>query len=214
MKRGIKFRYIDLFKMNKIDRDTFVQYDHSTSQDFEVEGKIIVANLIKGGGDYSLKFMIKENAEVDLRVLIVTDKGNHQKINIEGTLKESHSKVNLHLIGLVLRGELNLDGWIFIPQGVQKVEGHLLEENILLGDKIKVTSLPRLDVRSNDVVASHWAKIERLDEIKMFYLRSKGLSQKEAQLLLIKGYIESFLEGLENAQEVKEELINYFENSL
>ena len=200
--------------MAVLTKNIFIEYREPIAKTIELNWKIVVANLIREAGNYDLKFEAYLNADVDLRVLIITDKNKFQKVNIEGILKNSHSKINLHIIALVLEGDLVLDGGIFIPSGVQKVEGYLLEENIILGENIKITSLPRLDVRSNDVAASHGAKIERLDELKMFYLRSKGLSKRQAQLLLIDGYIQKFFEGLNNVDQQKQDLINYFENNL
>jgi Fe-S cluster assembly protein SufD len=60
-----------------------------------------------------------------------------------------------------------------------------LEENILLGDKLKIKTLPMLDVRSNDVKASHGARIEKLDPQRLFYLQSRGLDDTQAKNLII-----------------------------
>ncbi len=200
--------------MDKLTKNTFIQWEWDVSKEIELEGNLIVANLIRWEWEYNLRYKTYPDADVDLRVLIVTDNSKTQKVNIQAILNSSHSKINLHIIALVLDGELILDGGIFIPPGVAKVEWHLLEENIILGENIKITSLPRLDVRSNDVAASHWAKIEKLDELKMFYLRSKGLSKKQAQLLLIDWYIHKFFEGLDDTQQLEQELMNYFQNNL
>lgn len=200
--------------MDKLTKNTFIQWEWDVSKEIELEGNLIVANLIRWEWEYNLRYKTYPDADVDLRVLIVTDNKKTQKVNIQAILNSSHSKINLHIIALVLDGELILDGGIFIPPGVAKVEWHLLEENIILGENIKITSLPRLDVRSNDVAASHWAKIEKLDELKMFYLRSKGLSKKQAQLLLIDWYIHKFFEGLDDTQQLEQELMNYFQNNL
>jgi len=53
---------------------------------------------------------------------------------------------------------------VTIAPDTKQTSGHLLEENIVLGKKVKVKTLPMLDVRSSDVSASHGAKIDRLDE--------------------------------------------------
>lgn len=55
----------------------------------------------------------------------------------------------------------------------------------MLGKKVKIKTLPMLDVRSSDVSASHGAKIDRLDESKLFYMMAKGLDQKTAQKLIV-----------------------------
>ena len=71
----------------------------------------------------------------------------------------------------------------------------------MLGKKVKIKTLPMLDVRSSDVSASHGAKIDRLDESKLFYMMARGLDQKQAQKLIVQGYIERACEGVNMADE-------------
>ena len=66
-----------------------------------------------------------------------------------------------------------MDGGIVIKPDIIKASGHLLEENVLLGEKVQLHVIPKLDVHSNDVSASHGAKIHRLDPHKLFYLHAK-----------------------------------------
>lgn len=78
-----------------------------------------------------------------------------------------------------------MDGSVVIVPGVVKVSGHLLEENIILGEDVQLKTLPMLDVRSNDVSASHGARIEKLDAKKLFYLESKGIAPVESKRLMV-----------------------------
>lgn len=48
-----------------------------------------------------------------------------------------------------------------------------------------------LDVHSSDVSASHGAKIDRLDENKLFYMMAKGIDQSQSQRLIVQGYLEN-----------------------
>ncbi len=52
-----------------------------------------------------------------------------------------------------------------------------------------------LDIQSNDVKASHWAKIHQFDPSKIFYMTSKGLSKKQAEKLLLEGIITNAFEN-------------------
>ena len=47
-----------------------------------------------------------------------------------------------------------------------------------------------LDVQSNDVSASHGAKIEKLDAKKLFYAQSRGLDVGTAKGMIVHGYIQ------------------------
>jgi Fe-S cluster assembly scaffold protein SufB len=48
-----------------------------------------------------------------------------------------------------------VNGGVVIDSNIIQAEGYLAEENLLLGEKIQIKTLPMLDVRSNDVKASH-----------------------------------------------------------
>ena len=91
-----------------------------------------------------------------------------------------------------------MHGGVTIVPGIIKAEGRLLEENIVLGKKVKIHTLPQLDVRSNDVAASHGARIEKLDEKKLFYLQSKGISEQESKRLMIEGFVETMFSLVES----------------
>lgn len=58
-----------------------------------------------------------------------------------------------------------------------------------------------LDVRSSDVSASHGAKIDRLDENKLFYMMSKGIDQKQAQKLIVSGYIQRACDSISEMED-------------
>jgi Fe-S cluster assembly protein SufD len=102
---------------------------------------------------------------------------------------------------LVEGSDAQVHGGVAISSGIVKAEGRLLEENIVLGKKIKIHTLPQLDVRSNDVAASHGARIETLDPKKLFYLQSKGIPAQEAKRLMIEGYVESMFANLETGDQ-------------
>ncbi len=124
---------------------------------------------------------------------------NNQKnhVNIQTKIQADHCKVKKYLTSVMQEdSEIILDGNITIKKWCKKAEGHLLEENILLWQNIKIKALPMLDINSNDVVASHGVKIEKLDIKKLFYLQSKGISKKNAQILVVESYLNKWLDAL------------------
>jgi Fe-S cluster assembly protein SufD len=55
-------------------------------------------------------------------------------------------------------------------------------------------------VRSNDVAASHGARIEKLDPKKLFYLQSKGIDPQEAKRLMLEGFVEQMLSIMRHSE--------------
>ena len=81
------------------------------------------------------------------------------------------------------------------------MHARLLEQNVVLGQNISLKTLPQLNVASAQVRASHGANLDRLDEQKLFYMMSRGLTQQQSQQLLVDGYINLALASLSEFSE-------------
>lgn len=126
-------------------------------------------------------------------------------------LKHHHCKIDLHIVSLIFADTPHqASATIFMEQGIQESVSTLLEETIIIGDKVKVSNLPILDIQSNTIAASHGAKIYRLDTQKIFYLQSRGLSAQQAQSLLISSYPNQLLDGISLTEEEKSDFFHRF----
>lgn len=138
-----------------------------------------------------------KGAKAHITCLFLSKDGEISKAKVQATLWADQTTADVYLLSFLWdKAEVHVDGGVTIAQDTKGASGHLLEENIVLGKKVKVKTLPMLDVRSSDVSASHGAKIDRLDEWKLFYMMAKGLDQKQAQRLIVEGYIQRACEGV------------------
>ena len=160
--------------------------------------------------DFSLE-TAQEGSVLDMMLLcpVMDEKPLH--INLHLDLKHHHCKIALHLVALVQTdAKTTLNATIMMEPHIQDASAHLLEETVILSPEVQLKSLPILDIRSKNMQASHGAKIYRLDEEKLFYLQSKGLSFKQAQQLLLSSYVEKLFADLELEEEEKQALISDF----
>ncbi|MEI7557870.1 MAG: SufD family Fe-S cluster assembly protein [bacterium] len=109
---------------------------------------------------------------------------------VTGSLKISlnhpHTSANVEMISFLYDGaKISVDGSIAISKYLHHVHGRLLERSIILGKNTSITTLPKLTVASYDVTAAHGASIDTLDQQKLFYMMSRGLSQQQSQTLLV-----------------------------
>lgn len=93
----------------------------------------------------------------------------------------------------VFRGNL-----IFEKGSVQSV-GREKEVVMLLGEKVKSDSIPALLCSEDDVIGEHAASIGQLDQDKIFYLMSRGLSFHAAKKMVIKASFEEVLMQIDDA---------------
>ncbi len=84
-------------------------------------------------------------------------------------------------------------GLIKIEKEAQKTDSYLGDHTLLLSEKALANSIPSLKIDANDVRATHGATVGQVDKEQMFYLMSKGIGEKEAEMLLVKGFLESVI---------------------
>ena len=60
----------------------------------------------------------------------------------------------------------------------------------MMSDQARANPIPSLIIENNDVKATHSASVGQVDEEKMFYLLSRGLNRKEAERMIVTGFLE------------------------
>jgi Fe-S cluster assembly protein SufD len=74
----------------------------------------------------------------------------------------------------------------------------MMTRALLLSDEAEADNKPELEIFADDVTCGHGATAGALDESLLFYLRARGLSEKEAQALLIQAFVGEAIESIAN----------------
>lgn len=88
------------------------------------------------------------------------------------------------------QARIKLTGRILIDKNCGNINSFLTERVLLLSDEAKAECIPDLEIESDDVKCSHAASISRIPESQIFYLMSRGLSRKDAEDLIVAGFME------------------------
>jgi Fe-S cluster assembly protein SufD len=91
-------------------------------------------------------------------------------------------------------------GKVHVHKPAQKTDGYQLSNAILLSDKAEMDTKPELEIYADDVKCSHGATTGQLDEEPIFYLRSRGLSDAQARLLLMDAFVDEVVDKIEDEQ--------------
>ena len=89
------------------------------------------------------------------------------------------------------------NGKVFVHQDAQKINAYQSNKSITLTNKARMYSKPELEIYADDVRCSHGATTGQLDAEALFYLRSRGLSQKQARSILLKAFAHDVIEAVE-----------------
>ena len=101
------------------------------------------------------------------------------------------------------------NGKVMVRRDAQKTNAFQQNSSLVLSDKAQMDSKPQLEIFADDVRCSHGATIGQLDEGAIFYLRSRGLSDKQARAMLQQAFLGEVIEfmKLEPVKDFAEQLI-------
>ena len=88
------------------------------------------------------------------------------------------------------------NGKVVVEKEAQKTNAFQANNNVLLNDKATINTKPQLEIFADDVKCSHGCTIGQLDESAMFYLRSRGIPEKEARGLLMFAFSNNVLDSV------------------
>jgi Fe-S cluster assembly scaffold protein SufB len=80
-------------------------------------------------------------------------------------------------------------GMIRIEEGAKNSNSYLAEHAMIFSKKARADAIPGLEIMTNEVKATHSGSVSQVDEEQIFYLMSRGLSQSEAQRMIIIGFL-------------------------
>ncbi len=89
-------------------------------------------------------------------------------------------------------------GKILVKAGAQKTDGYQISQSLLLNEDAQFFAKPELEIYADDVKCSHGSTSGAIDEEALFYLRSRGLPEAEAQDLLVLAFLAEAIDEIED----------------
>lgn len=89
-------------------------------------------------------------------------------------------------------GVANYRGTVRHVNGAKNCKSHVECDTLILDNISKSDTIPNNDVRNNSSYIEHEATVSKISEDQLFYLMSRGISEKDATQMIIMGFIEPF----------------------
>jgi len=89
------------------------------------------------------------------------------------------------------------NGKVYVHPIAQKTDGKQTNNNLLLSDTAHVDTKPQLEIFADDVKCTHGATVGQIDQLALFYLKSRGLDRALARRLLTYAFAADVLETIE-----------------
>jgi FeS assembly protein SufD len=143
----------------------------------------------------------KPFADAQLLLLTALREAQHTDFHTEQIHRAPHCRSDLLIKNLVKdKARAVFYGYIKVGTDAQKTDAYQTNKNLLLSSEARVDSIPNLEILANDVKCSHGSSTGQVSREEIFYLMSRGLSEKQARTLLIEGFILEALQRVSNKE--------------
>ena len=168
------------------------------------DSRVIYNKFSINSGDYIYTLLDGEYSNVVINNSVVNNDDTKMKFVIEHNNTNTSSNLSNHGVNNS-SGTLyfNVDSKINRSASLACADQENKIINLVKGDS-KI--LPNLLVDNYDVSASHSAYISDFDKESMFYLKSRGISEKDARRLLLEGFL---IGNLDVDEETKKNVLSY-----
>lgn len=162
------------------------------------EEKIVPVVWINGKENFiEIEEILNKQGE-NLHIVGIFLGSNNSSVTFNTTVvhKAPKTKSRTTIRGVFLdNAVISNDGIISIKKGAKGADGYFASK-ILLFDNAKGRSVPSLEIDENDLKAGHASTVGRPSDEQLFYLRSRGISEKEAEKLIVTGFFDPVLQYL------------------
>ena len=87
-------------------------------------------------------------------------------------------------------------GMIYVAPAAQKTDGYQANRNLILSSGARADSIPGLEILADDVRCTHGATVGKLEQEPLFYLKTRGIPEREAERLIVEGFFDPIMQRI------------------
>lgn len=145
-----------------------------------------------------------QGAEVTLTGLAVSRHGAHHDTLAAVDHLASHGTSRQLFAALVADGaRASFTGQVVVAHGTVGTDADQQNRNLLLGPTARADTRPWLEIHSDEVACTHGATVGRLDDDAVFYLRSRGIADRDAQTMLMRAFATTVVDRLVSSDDLR-----------
>jgi len=146
---------------------------------------------------YPAVHLLGKGARGEVLSIAYAGKGQHQ----DAGAKMIH--VAPHTTSTILSKSISRDGGrtsyrglLRVNRGAEHCKSNVRCDALLLDEASRSDTYPTMEINEKNVSVGHEATVSKVGEEQMFYLRSRGLKENDAQSMIVNGFIEPFTKEL------------------
>jgi Fe-S cluster assembly protein SufD len=197
LEQGAKLTYVNVQNWS---RETLAFQINSTVVGKDASAINLAVNL---GGRYarteSVSRLVGDGGRSDMLALSIAE--GTQEFD-QRTLQDHRNPATAS--DLLYKNSLNdqartiFAGLIRVEPGAHRTDAYQKVRNLLLSDEAEANSMPGLEILADEVRCTHGATSGQVDAEELFYMLSRGINRREAQQLIVFGFLNEVIQRLGN----------------
>ena len=195
VKKGARFRYTTIQNWSKN------VYNLVTQRALAYEGSVmewVDGNL---GSRLTMKYpsvyLMGKGARAEILSIAFANAGQHQDaggkaIHVAPYTSSSITSKSISKSG----GRAGYRGLIKVHKGAHSVKSNVICDALLLDEHSRSDTYPVMEIDEDDVSISHEATVSKVSDEQLFYLQSRGISEEQAMMMIVNGFIEPIVKEL------------------
>jgi Fe-S cluster assembly protein SufD len=187
---------LDHYKLQNLNDNTSLV--HSGYFDLKPKANLATNAITLNGGMIRNEINVAlkgSHANADIRGLYLVDKTQHVDNQVRVDHAVSDCTSNQLFKGLADdHAQAIFNGHILVRKDAQRTLAYQNSKNIAITDKATIHAKPFLEIYADDVKCSHGATIGQLDYEALFYLKTRGINDDDARLLLMYAFAAEVVE--------------------
>ncbi|MEP7378059.1 MAG: Fe-S cluster assembly protein SufB [Chloroflexota bacterium] len=146
---------------------------------------------------YPSIYLRGRGATADIISVAVAGRGQHQDTGAKAIHLAPDTKSRIVSKSVSKDGgRATYRGHLKVAPGATGVVASVRCDALMLDDESRSDTYPYIDIAEDDTTMSHEATVGKISQDQIFYLMSRGLSENEAQNLVVQGFLEVFTKEL------------------
>ncbi|MDY6789448.1 MAG: SufD family Fe-S cluster assembly protein [Candidatus Nanohaloarchaea archaeon] len=138
-----------------------------------------------------------DNSSVEKICAWFGDRDQHLDISARVKHNGKGTRCNMESKGVADENSRTIyEGLQDVSREAKDTESFQDEDSLILSNNAEINAAPRLEIENNQVEASHSASSGQLSEQKLYYMKSRGLTQQKAKKLVVQGFFQPLIEKI------------------
>ncbi len=194
-KRGARVRYTTIQNWSadvyNLVTKRAVAYQDATVE--WVDGNIGSKRTMK----YPSVYLMGEGAHGEVLSIAFAGKGQEQDTGGKAVHAANHTTSLITAKSISKGGGIaSYRGLLKVNEGLRGIRSRVVCDALILDDQSGTNTYPSMEINSDNVSIEHEARVSKIGEDQLFYLMSRGMSEQEASLMIVNGFLDPLVKQL------------------